>query len=784
MISGGFMIRKIDVTLAALSGVLLLVSQSAFALEFPLAPDRISDVSNTRHNFSVDADPLPTGENRNVQASSQKEVCVFCHTPHASNADKNNPAPLWNRSNSTATYTVYDSSSMDADMSASPQPGQPSKLCLSCHDGTLDISTVTSYFNPETRTVETTIPLKNGVTTMPATTANTGTTSNLGTDLSNDHPIGFVYDTSLATLDSELEDPAGVQYIDTRVGRKEATSAGTTVTRMSVPLEGGQVECTSCHDPHVRGTNGDEGKNIKFLRLNRFQKNTAANSVAFSVDNDIGCLACHRKEGWSASTHAHPNVADERYTNGAASQREFPTDIEVWEASCLNCHDAHTVPNAEHLLREGSDDTNTPKQAGGNPSIEDACYQCHTGLADADQVLQDVTSVADIETEFNKASHMPITTAEQLSGGQAHAITDADMTEDLASLGAGVATNRHVECTDCHHPHRMISNPSFADDGTTPDATRKGKHLHEAGQAHSNIASGSLRGSFGVEPQYTLSTFDPTDSTITYSVKKGDPGAAPITDVSSSYVTREYQVCLKCHSNYVNAPATTTSNAAMEFQAPVADQGEPGGNHRSWHPVVDATGRSSATNGAAAATYVSPFDEAVGTQTMYCSDCHTNDDSTGPKGPHGASLAPTVGGKQRILAGEWDSTTGGVAATNPTTHLCFNCHSYTEYADTTNASPSQSGFSCLAATTCNTAAITVFNADNLHIGHMANGAVCQNCHVSLPHGWKNKALLVDRPEDDALAPLYFDAAVSTLGVNTFRESGNWSKADCTTAGCH
>jgi hypothetical protein len=41
----------------------------------------------------------------------------------------------------------------------------------------------------------------------------------------------------------------------------------------------------------------------------------------------------------------------------------------VWKASCLNCHDTHTVQGARRLLREGTDSTAVPK-TGGNPALE------------------------------------------------------------------------------------------------------------------------------------------------------------------------------------------------------------------------------------------------------------------------------------------------------------------------------------------------------------------------------------------------------------------------------
>ena len=35
-----------------------------------------------------------------------------------------------------------------------------------------------------------------------------------------------------------------------------------------------------------------------------------------------------------------------------------------------------------------------------------------------------------------------------------------------------------------------------------------------------------------------------------YAVKRGDPGASVDTSAGASHVTREYQICLKCHSDH------------------------------------------------------------------------------------------------------------------------------------------------------------------------------------------------------------------------------------------
>ena len=103
------------------------------------------------HNLSV-------GGPGAVRAAGENQICIFCHTPHNATPVQ----PLWNRALPVSSYKVYASNSLKA------QPGQPtgaSKLCLSCHDGTIALGSVNSRQQP--------IMMAAGITTLPpaATTA-------------------------------------------------------------------------------------------------------------------------------------------------------------------------------------------------------------------------------------------------------------------------------------------------------------------------------------------------------------------------------------------------------------------------------------------------------------------------------------------------------------------------------------------------------------------------------------------------------------------------------------
>ncbi|MEN8205577.1 MAG: hypothetical protein ABFS24_06150, partial [Pseudomonadota bacterium] len=457
--------------IVALTGLcLLLVSLAGWAA-------RVADVANTKHNLS-------SGGPGSVTAVAEDEICVFCHTPHGASSFPG--SPLWNRQLSNQTYTTYTSSSLDAEdiMGQLDQPGGSSKLCLSCHDGTLAIGTVNVLGGQQNVSIPMSGAAADG--TMPAGAGElTGFTRDLGLDLSNDHPISLNYDSTLATIDTELVDPVAASHMGVRVPG----------FRPEVPLEatgsGGaaQIQCATCHDPHIRDTNPAEV--IKFLRLNRFQQATPLGG-SFNPVTDIVCLACHDKDGWETSAHALPTVADETYATAAATLREFPVSLPVWQAACLNCHDTHSVHGARRLLREGTDSLATPK-GGGDSAIEETCYQCHSAIPDINNAAGDVKN---IETDFNLPRHMPVTTAEQAAAVEVHDITNADFSESQLLLGKGNLGNRHAECTDCHNPHRVMKNSLFNETGSSLLST------HEHGAGHTNIASGALRGAFGVEPIY------------------------------------------------------------------------------------------------------------------------------------------------------------------------------------------------------------------------------------------------------------------------------------------
>jgi len=284
----------ISQTAAAPAGLLSALSLALFVGVAGIQRSRAESVVGSKHDLSVNG-PGP------IKANTEKGVCIFCHTPHGASTD----GPLWNRFASNASYTPYSSTTAKA------HPGQPtgaSKLCLSCHDGTVALGMVRS------RTQE--LTFSSGIRKLPAGR------SNLGTDLSDDHPVSFIYDKKLADSNGQLRDPAeltGVVHLD----------------------RNNELQCTACHDPH----NNHYGK---FLRMN----NTAS----------ALCNVCHNQTYWTYSSH---RISTKSWDG--VSTAPWPHTIETTVAAngCENCHAPHSAGTKQRLLNFALE--------------EDNCYSCHNG---------------------------------------------------------------------------------------------------------------------------------------------------------------------------------------------------------------------------------------------------------------------------------------------------------------------------------------------------------------------------------------------------------------------
>ena len=541
---------------------------------------------DSKHNLSVSG-PGP------VKALAETQVCVFCHTPHNAN-----PAgPLWNRGLSGATYTPYASGSLQAGVG---QPNGYSRLCLSCHDGTIAIGTV-SNLGGQSATMQMQGTGAGGV--MPP-----GRT-HVGTNLTNDHPVSFAFNQALSAADGELVGPGSL----------------TGIIRLYEGATGGvrdSLQCTTCHDPHLVA-------NPKFLKK------------PFTGRTDNLCLTCHVKPGWPGSSH-----------ESAASK--FYQGTVVSELSCGACHAPHTRQGAPRLLKEGATDA-------GAPAIQLTCYLCHKSPAEGGITF-------DLKSQFAKSHRHPVGAYQ----GHEPIFTVATPTPE-----AVLNTQKHVECPDCHNPHRVS-------------------------------AANKFEGMRGV-----------------------DLAGTAVQDVTQNRDILEFEVCFRCHGDtYPTVIGPTVQgdpvgtipagNKRVEFQTA----------NTAFHPVAGA-GRNLSQN---LADQLSPSGLST-TSVIRCSDCHNNDffsgpsfrgvvsqypaSQTQPKGPHGSTWY------NLLRARVWNVLPGPSNWASTNFDLCFTCHDLNRLTARRTGEGARTNFYD-----------GINGKDNLHWVHLIDRIdksrpMCKSCHYNI-----------------------------------------------------
>lgn len=213
-----------------------------------------TSVDQTPHNLTRPASS--TDSDMRGRIRNYGEVCVYCHTPHEGPAWVGQPrAPLVNRQRPNPSYRMPQHSNQQ--MPQDPSPTDRSRICLSCHDGSVGLDVVTNRPNTYTGSA----PANHRIDECESCHSGGSPAGGIdwegvwfNPDMRKQHPFSVVYDPSR------------------RPGQFRAAVGGSVG---GLPLINGKVECATCHEPHSQ-------RYRYFLRLP-------------NVGNSL-CLVCHTSQ--------------------------------------------------------------------------------------------------------------------------------------------------------------------------------------------------------------------------------------------------------------------------------------------------------------------------------------------------------------------------------------------------------------------------------------------------------------------------------------------------------
>jgi predicted CXXCH cytochrome family protein len=341
--------------------VLLLLGISGAATRAQITGDALGV-----HNLGPGSSSPITG--------SRSDACAYCHAPHSGLN-----TGLWNQKLTTQSYSTYTSNT-GKNIATQPTLGGVSNQCLSCHDGTVAVGATVAYGQ---------------VTTHGAMKLS----DVFGSNMQSSHPFSLVV---------PLKD--SIDLAASLVGSGKTVDATGAVT-----LINGNVECTSCHNPHVQAKDP-----------------VSQNFLVKDSSNGQLCLACHdpaRTMGgqvnpladWATSAHA----TSQSKISPSAMVGSYPT---VASDACNSCHAPHNASGPARLLR------------GQN---EQDCIACHNGGSN----ISPMPSYGNVFAEYAtpKIGHpFPASTNPHDAGE-----------------GALLNNNRHATCVDCHNAHGSEQVASF-----------------------------------------------------------------------------------------------------------------------------------------------------------------------------------------------------------------------------------------------------------------------------------------------------------------------------------
>ncbi|HTN54445.1 MAG TPA: cytochrome c3 family protein [Anaeromyxobacter sp.] len=413
-------------------------------------------VLGSKHDLSVSG-PGP------IRALSETNACVFCHLPHSG---------VSSRPEITASHRPYESSTMKA------RPGAPTgatRICLSCHDGTIAVGQTKGRLIPTT------------VATIPAESP-----ANLGTDLRRTHPVSF---RPVRTDGTHLPPSGDLVRLD----------------------RSGQLQCTACHDPHAERGDPVRGKFLvkpserSAICLSCHEASVvdpaggthststasfgpdAGNTEGWTSVGEAGCMACHVSHGADPKGQLVPRPRDDDdalclrcHGFGTVARQPIGRDLAKPYAHVSptpGVHDAgEGLPSSSRRLPEVSPgaprhvacvDCHDPHAAGDRPAIAPGVGGALTGVWGIDLNGQRVAQVrfeyevclkchADSANQPQRAGPLPPETARRAridanlrrvfatTAASAHPVLTTGRNPSVPSLRAPLTPASIISCGDCH----------------------------------------------------------------------------------------------------------------------------------------------------------------------------------------------------------------------------------------------------------------------------------------------------------------------------------------------
>ncbi|MGC2063427.1 MAG: cytochrome c3 family protein [Thermodesulfovibrionales bacterium] len=448
----------------------------ALILSLPLVANSQSDIAGTKHNLSMSG----PGELRSL---TETRICIFCHTPH--NAAPR--TPLWNKEIVEGNvYVPYDSSTMGALVS---QPSGPSRLCLSCHDGTLALGAV--------------LRPAGGIEVTGQITP--GRPSYIGTNLSAHHPVSFSYYDSLPNSELEPLLPEGLLFYgagfihcstchnahDNHYGKflvadnsysrlctkchiKAAwnfSTHRTSVSILPVPLPGkawtgwsnvAEYGCEGCHTPHSAG---------------------GPKRILYNLKEEENCYRCHdgtvALKNIKAQFQNKPSVHPVEATTGTHDPAETRlSPFVAGHVECVDCHNPHAVNNRTAVppFISGMLDMVAGVDSNGLAATPakyeyEICFRCHSDMTSQLPFVPRVVDSTNARVAFslgNPSYHPVVGVGANLS-----------IPSIPSALNPALSASSTIYCSDCHSddgglsrgPHGSVYAPILKERYETMDGT-------------------------------------------------------------------------------------------------------------------------------------------------------------------------------------------------------------------------------------------------------------------------------------------------------------------------